>query len=242
MKQLLTSLVFFAAATAALAQAPGGEFQSAKIFETTPPVFPESLISSHRSGGTARVVLDVSRDGRLADWLVIGYTNRLFADAAVAALREWTFEPARWNGEPVSVCLTLTFNFEVKGVVISIMAADTVESLFPWMTAREIYRPCTLRDLDRIPVPLHSVAPVFPRQLADTLQPCDVTVEFFIDEKGAVRMAHVVGRPPRILAGLALEAIDQWKFEAPTSRGRPVLVCVQQLFHFVPAPNETPRS
>ena len=218
------------------AQIPPGrpDFQSAKIHESTTPRYPQSLLATQRKGDKARIMINVDREGRLVDWLVIGYTDVRFADSAVAALKEWTFEPARWQGSPVAVCVPLTFNFEVEGVVVSITALEAMQSLMSSLSSqnqREVYAPCTLRDLDRIPVPLHTVTPAYPKELAAQ---GDVTVEFYIDEQGAVRMPSVIGGPPRLLAELAVDSVRQWKFEPPTSKGRPVLVCVRQVFRFKP--------
>lgn len=170
------TFVLALAASALMAEpARRPEFQSAKIIQTVSPVFPESLVAVCRNGGQARVVLSVDADGRLNEWLVISHTRREFAEAAVSALREWSFEPARLRGEAVSVSIELTFHFEVRG---------------------------------------------------------DVTVSFYIDEQGAVRMPYVLGQPNLELADLAVEAVRQWKFEPPTRQGRPVLVHAQQLFRF----------
>jgi TonB family protein len=62
-----------------------------------------------------------------------------------------------------------------------------------------------------------------------------VTVEFYIDEQGNVRMAAV----PRTSAGdayaaAAVAAVEQWRFEPPLRRGQPVLVLAQQEFNFRP--------
>jgi TonB family protein len=64
-----------------------------------------------------------------------------------------------------------------------------------------------------------------------------VTVEFYIDEQGNVRMAAV----PResagdIYAAAAVAAVEQWRFEPPLRKGRPVLVLAQQEFNFRPKP------
>jgi TonB family protein len=63
----------------------------------------------------------------------------------------------------------------------------------------------------------------------------DVTVEFYIDEQGRVRMAAV----PReaaddIYSAAAVAAVEQWRFEPPLRKGKPVLVLVEQLFRFRP--------
>ena len=163
----------------------------------------------------------------------MSYSRREFADAAARALKQWQFEPARLRGSPVSVLIELTFHFEVKGVVVSITPADTVEATINSMLSGiDAYEPCTLRQLDRIPVPLNTVRPVYPEELADRGISGEVTVAFFIDEMGNVRMPYIVGQPHLALADLAVDAVRQWKFEPPTRKGAPVLVRAQQLFRF----------
>jgi outer membrane biosynthesis protein TonB len=59
-----------------------------------------------------------------------------------------------------------------------------------------------------------------------------VQVHFYIDEKGVVRMPAVQNGPHPYLMEMAVEAMKGWKFEPPTSRGRPVLVAAAQTFEF----------
>ena len=233
MKTSMTFVLALAASTLMAEPAQRPEFRSAKIIQTVSPVFPESLVAVCRNGGQARVVLSVDDDGRLNEWLVISYTRREFAEAAVSALREWRFEPARLRGEAVSVSIELTFHFEVRGVVVSLTPSDSVDATINSMLGGvDAYAPCALRELDRIPIPFKTVRPFYPAALADRGVRGDVTVSFYIDEQGAVRMPYVLGQPNLELADLAIEAVRQWKFEPPTRQGRPVLVHAQQLFRF----------
>ncbi|MCX6951979.1 MAG: energy transducer TonB [Verrucomicrobia bacterium] len=89
-----------------------------------------------------------------------------------------------------------------------------------------------LRELDRIPVPLQAVSPRYPEELARLGAVGEITVDFYIDERGAVRMPYVSSHAQPLLARLAVDAVRQWKFEPPTRRGQPVLVHVRQLFRF----------
>jgi len=244
MKTFLPFLCFALCAGSLPAQMPASnkDFQSVRIIETMTPAFPEDLIPTFRNGGYARVEISVTEEGKLGEWLVTGYTHRRFADAAMEAIKEWTFEPARLMGEPISVSITLTFNFEVKGVVISTTGSDSVTARFNEMLGNvdSAYTTCTLRELDRIPVPRKTVVPLYGKALADRGVNGEVTVEFYIDEQGTVRMPFVLGRPDVALANLAVDAVRQWSFEPPTRQGRPVLVHVRQLFQFKPtSPAET---
>ena len=59
-----------------------------------------------------------------------------------------------------------------------------------------------------------------------------VKVHFYIDEQGAVRMPAVPADAQPYLATVAIKALREWKFQPPTSRGRPVLVAAAQEFAF----------
>jgi TonB family protein len=233
-------LVFFTAGVWAQT-APGNrprELQSAKIIQTVDPVFPDSLIATYRRGGQVTLLISVNTQGKLSEWLPLRYTDPAFSDAAVAALKEWKFEPARLHGEPVPVSIELIFNFEVKGVVVSVTASDTVTAQMNDLIGHHSYAPCTLRELDRIPVPLKTVSPIYPEELAVLGASGDVIVEFYIDERGRVRMPIVTGQPHQELANLAVDAVRQWQFEPPTRRGHPVLVKVRQVLRFTPKPTQ----
>jgi len=49
---------------------------------------------------------------------------------------------------------------------------------------------------------------------------------------GAVRLPSVSTEQDAVLTRLAIDALKQWKFSPPTSRGRPVLVKASQVFDF----------
>ena len=235
MKATLVTLLALIA-SCAVAQ-PVERFQEvtpARIIQTVDPIFPETLIATYRRGGNATILVSISAEGELAEWLAIRHNDPLFAEAAVEALKHWKFEPARLRGEPVPVCTELKFSFEVKGVVVSVSSAELLEANFNEITGGQNYGPCTLRDLDRIPVPLQAVSPVYPKQIAERGASGEVVVDFYIDEHGAVRMPYVTGYPHQTLANLAVDAVKQWKFEPPTRRGIPVLVHVRQVFRFRP--------
>lgn len=234
--------LFVATAACGFAQptAPLPAIQSAKIIQTVDPIFPDALLGIYRHGGEVTVLASIREDGQLADWLPTRYTDPLFAQAAVAALKQWKFEPARDRGEPVPVTVELRFLFEVKGVVVSVSAAELLEATFNEITGGRAYAPCTLRELDRIPVPRHTVSPVYPEQFASRGAVGEVAVYFYIDERGAVRMPYVRNHDHPLLARLAVDAVRQWTFDPPTRHGRPALVHVRQLFRFS-APATPPR-
>ena len=64
-----------------------------------------------------------------------------------------------------------------------------------------------------------------------------VTVEFYIDQEGKVRVPSVSRElADDRLAAVAVAAVEQWRFEPPLRRKQPVLVLAQQVFRFVAKP------
>jgi len=100
------------------------------------------------------------------------------------------------------------------------------------MAGAYVYKPCSLKDLDKIPTPVYTVSPAYPRELADKGVKGKVVINFFIDETGAARMPSGSVHDDDRLSALALAALRQWKFEPPTKNGKPVLVAAQQIFNF----------
>ncbi len=80
------------------------------------PGYPETAQGIHGS-----VVLEgiIDREGCLRRLNVLQGLPGGISEAAVAAVRNWTFEPATLKGEPVSVYYSLTVNFRPEAVVKS---------------------------------------------------------------------------------------------------------------------------
>jgi TonB family protein len=213
------------------------EWQSLHILQTVNPVFPYHLQDIGVTNGEACVAINTDATGKLVEWLVFGYTRPEFADAAVVAIKQWKFEPARLRGEPVGTTVELLFSYEAKGIVVSTLAqAERVEAFISQIRGEHYtYQPSSLRELDRIPTPVVTVKPQYPGGLADKGVKGKVTVDFYIDETGAVRMPAVSAKDDGELTALAVAALRQWKFEPPTRNGHPVLVKASQVFNFGPS-------
>ena len=215
-------------------QPTSSNWQSMRILNTADPVYPPHLLQIGAVEGEARVVINTNADGKLADWLVISYTRPEFAEAAVTALKQWKFEPGRLQGDPVGTTVELKFSFEAKGVVVSTSSpSDVLEARFMRFRGdRNVFQPSSPQELDRAPAPLVTIAPRYPGQFAKQGVKGAVTIEFFIDETGAVRLPAGVTTENKVLTALALDAVKQWKFTPPTARGKGVLVKASQVFNF----------
>jgi len=198
-------------------------------------VFPPRMLQEGVPSGEVQVVISVDAKGQLTDLLVVGYTNPEFGDAVAAALKTWTYEPAHFHGQPWAsrVDLLITFKSEVSVMVVNLGLHYWERMTGHW--DQYTYKAYKLGDLDRIPTPVTVVQPVLPRGDAARGGAHDVTVEFFIDEEGRVRVPTVErDQASDIYAAVMLAAVEQWRFEPPRRHGRPVLVLAQQEFNFRP--------
>ena len=91
---------------------------------TLPVVIPESKISpvypeaAREERLEARVILQavVRADGTVGDLEMLSSSSdrQEFADAAIAAVEQWRYEPATRNGKPVNVYFTIRVEFELR--------------------------------------------------------------------------------------------------------------------------------
>lgn len=214
------------------AMTPGAGRSQLVVHQTEHPIFPHRLRELGVREGEARLLIEVDETGRLTDWMPIAYSHRPFVDAAAIALRKWRFEPARIDGEAVPSQVEVRFQFEERGV--GFIAIDVGTHLLSRFDSSENYRVRTLKELDRIPTPLNVVQPPYVKSMADRGLTGSVTLEFYIDETGAVKMPSVVKSDHPELTAAAAVALRQWRFEPPQMSGQPVLVRARQTFNFAP--------
>lgn len=183
--------------------------------------------------GRVSIAVQCDAEGRPVDSLVLAYSSRDLARSTAEAVQAWRFAPVRVNGLPAGGQRVFNFEFRGPDVVSFTTSSEQLEVLFNRMGfGRYEYRPCSLRALDRIPLPLNTVTPTFPEGASARGLRGTVEVKFYIDEKGVVRLPAVVSADYVELAEAALAAVRQWKFEPPTSHGEPVLIIAQQRFDF----------
>lgn len=231
-KTLLVALLLTVAARGATPPTTGNEFLGVDFQEL--PLFPDELTRQGIREGEVRVVLSVDSLGNLEDALVISSTHPKFTDAALTALKKWRFTPLLYRGERVAATAVVTVKFETRGAVVTSMtsheaAMGLVSSM---MQKTYAYRMHTLRELDQIPTPIVVRNPSYPEELEKKGIKGEVTVNFYIDETGSVRIPSVNADQNPVLAPIAIDALRQWRFEPPRVKGNPVLVKASQPFRF----------
>ena len=79
---------------------------------TVAPAYPR-LAQTARIGGQVVLEAVITAEGRIAD-IRVADSVPLFNEAAVAAIRQWQYEPGQLNGIPVPVPITFNVTFSVN--------------------------------------------------------------------------------------------------------------------------------
>ena len=97
-------------------QTPPDHFDKPVRSEYVEPVYPEIALREHLESEVT-IEATIGPDGSVHDARVRGTRNDMFDVAALRAISQWKYAPARLNGEAVSVKMTaaLRFSIEPKG-------------------------------------------------------------------------------------------------------------------------------
>jgi len=207
-------------------------FESLKVLTTKLPSYPYKMTLEGVYDGTAQVIVNVNEKGELEDVYLSAYSHPEFGRLAEKYVKLWTFQPAKLNGEPLSVIKPIDFSFEDRRGVFSLGIQEAVAAKLNFARfagSKRIYSP---KELDEIPVPLEIVTPLFPEEFKGQGVEGSATVIFYIDEEGEIRMPHVTEYSHASFGETALMAIEKWKFRPPLVRGKPVSIMVRQKFNF----------
>jgi TonB family protein len=90
----------------------GGDVKAPIVIQRVNPLYPESARQDRIAGIVILEVL-IGKDGKVKDAVVRKGLPDGLSEAAVDAVRQWEFQPATLNGEPVDVIFDLTINFRL---------------------------------------------------------------------------------------------------------------------------------
>ena len=90
----------------------GGQIKAPRRLVNVAPVYP-SIAQQARVEGAVEIEAVIGEDGRVRDARVLR-GKPLLNDAALVAVRQWTFTPTTLNGEPVAVIMTVTVVFTLR--------------------------------------------------------------------------------------------------------------------------------
>lgn len=78
------------------------------------PAYPAEALDGGVEGTVVTRIL-IEKDGSVSDAEVVESLGEPFDASALEAVRQWTFEPATLDGEPVRVNYHITINFKLDG-------------------------------------------------------------------------------------------------------------------------------
>jgi TonB family protein len=220
---------------AALLAAPvSAAVESMKIDVTSKPTLSPSMYMDGTTSGQIVVAIAVDETGKLEDTLVLGYTHRGLIASCLEAMKMWTYHPAKVDGVPVPTQAEITIDYTAEGVVISNLNAAEMMNAYLRRGTGPVFveRPCAAGQLDATPARVTTVTPQYAKDAEKQGVRGSVQVHFYIDQNGAVRMPAVNAGAHPYLSDIAVSAVRDWKFQPPTSHGRPVLVAAVQEFNF----------
>lgn len=211
-----------------------GPFEPLGILKTVQPSYPDRLADRFLDRGEARIMIMVDEEGRLADWIVTGYTHALFAKEALDVLPKWKFEPARFHGRPIGVRTELRFIFRNSGGVRIVPGDLEMRLRVKDIRQHETFwqRVCHVEELDQPLDAIVEISPMQPDRLGAVAREGKVVVEYFIDPEGRVRMPLVLSSDDEAFTKAVLMAITEWRYATPTRDGQPVLARVAREFKF----------
>jgi protein TonB len=90
----------------------GGQIETPRRLRSVAPVYP-SIAQAARVEGSVTIEAVIAEDGRVREAKVVSGPP-LLTEAALDAVKQWTFTPTRLNGQPVALILTVTVVFTLR--------------------------------------------------------------------------------------------------------------------------------
>jgi TonB family protein len=187
----------------------GGDVKAPVAIVHVNPIYPEEARRARISG---IVILETTIDhnGVVKDVRVLKPLPFGLSQAAVDAVKQWSFKPGTKNGEAVDVISNLTINFKLDSDDAPLRVGGDV----------------------RAPVVVQKVEPSYTEEARKAQINGIVIIEAIIGRDGVVKDAHVIKPLPFGLDQAAVDAVKQWKFEPGTLDGKAVDVIFNLTVNF----------
>jgi TonB family protein len=171
-----------------------GDIEPPKLIKKVDPVYPEEA----RINGVQGVVIleaKIDEHGRVIDAMVLRSVPQL-DQAALAALKQWVYEPLIIDGKPMKALFTVTVNFRLREEDIEKFAEGAV------------------KITDAIPPPklIKKVDPVYPAVARKAAVEGVVILEARTDVDGRVKNVRILRSVP-LLDQAAIDAVRLWVYE-----------------------------
>ena len=162
-----------------------GETRPPRAIHTVSPKHPEAL-RQKLIAGECEIECVVGTDGRVVYTKVVSATQPEFGEAAMAALRQWEFQPGMRNGQPVPMNVRIPFAFTF-----------TTEQVLEIIAKRPVFREVTdtIIPAEQLPVwpqPTQIYLPPYPSELKGSGKHGKVVLSIIVDKDGHVINPKIV--------------------------------------------------
>ncbi|HVU18100.1 MAG TPA: TonB family protein [Candidatus Didemnitutus sp.] len=198
------------------------------------PYYPREALMKENNG-RASIRLRISPAGIVVDSSITKATTPEFGGAALAAIDNWRFIPAKRHGQPCSAIVTINFKFDTVPGTYDVPIAYSTK-----LAARELLRKTPrivdLAHLDQAPRAISRRLPPYPSSLRADGKPGKAEVEYLVDKNGDAQLPVVVSASRPEFGYAAAQAVSSWLFEPPLQHDRPVMTRCRASFSFFPPP------
>lgn len=222
------------------ATGPVGTVEELRLEKFVMPQFPAFTRLTGQQRGVVTVAIGRDAEGRVTDLLVLDSTDARLTESVRDAVSEWRFaRPANQPSALGPVVPLVRFLFKADGIAMT--TPPTGNAAGRSIETAPVVLP-TLADLDGDMKPLQQIFPAWRSRPRDVSADATVTMKYFIDEEGRVRVPVVLESSAPELGEAALHAIAQWRYPPPRVNGRPTIAIDLQTFQFVAAENAGGRK
>lgn len=170
------------------------------------PVYPAAARAARMQG---MVILDamVLKTGVVGD-VTVTRSGGVFDAAAIAAVRQWIYEPARLNGQPIDMAIPVTVDFTLANAVTDRVNVSANQATDP--QAQDVVRPRKIKG----------PSPTYPQAARDAKAQGMVILNATVRKDGTVG-AVTVTRSAGVLDDAAIAAVRQWIYQPARRNGQP---------------------
>ena len=189
------------------------------------PVYPLEAMQQKLQGQVV-IHLVVSTNGDVLSAEPVS-GNPIFTQAAVAAMKQWKFQPYIKNGHPVQIGYKMPYDFAMADRVADNSGVNSDPSngtaASPATNKLSASTATQVNGEEAQKLLLHRVAPVYPDMARERMIQGTVVLKAIIAKDGrVVDLKPVSG--PKELYDSAVGAVQQWRYKPFTLDGQPVEV------------------
>lgn len=113
-RSFLSCLAFASAVAAPAAFAAASDYDELPVpVKSVPPVYPPAMLQE-KASGVVMVKVQIDENGDVVERAVSKSTRPEFNDAAMSAVQQWKFKPAKKGGASVKSSVTIPIKFSAE--------------------------------------------------------------------------------------------------------------------------------